>query len=391
MVAACPLPAPRGTPIRVLRLAEAMAERGHRVHVATYHHGVGSAAPAVRVHRIAPVEGYHDLGPGPNLGKLARLDPRLCRLLVSLLRREPVDLIHAHHFEGLLIGRVARSLVRRRMPLIFDAHTLLGSELPTYRLGLPSWLVRAAAVRGDRWLPPLADHVASCTERIRDVLVAAGTVGPERITVVPNGVEASRFDPGRQPREPGPPRLVFTGNLAPYQGVELMLAALRLVLDRRPDVRLTIVTAAPFDGYEVTARSLGVRDALDLRTASPAEEPRVLAAADVALNPRVRCDGVPMKLLNYMAAARPVVSFAGSAPGLVHRETAWLASDGDVAGFAAGILALVDDPVLARALGESGCRFVRAHHTWARSAEVADAMYGRLLGGVPAPGGESLR
>ncbi|CAN5167478.1 hypothetical protein BH20GEM2_BH20GEM2_04590 [soil metagenome] len=35
MVAACPLPAPRGTPIRILRLAEALALRGHEVHLVT--------------------------------------------------------------------------------------------------------------------------------------------------------------------------------------------------------------------------------------------------------------------------------------------------------------------------------------------------------------------
>ena len=47
MVAACPFPAPRGTPIRALRLAEALAARGHRVHVVTYHYGQGEVHPNV--------------------------------------------------------------------------------------------------------------------------------------------------------------------------------------------------------------------------------------------------------------------------------------------------------------------------------------------------------
>ncbi|HEU5042266.1 MAG TPA: glycosyltransferase family 4 protein [Gemmatimonadales bacterium] len=380
MVAACPLPAPRGTPIRILRLAEAMAARGHRVHVVAYHYGVGRVDPAVHLHRIPAVGGETSLRPGPSFRKLARLDPMLTRLLAGLLRREQVDLIHAHHFEGLLVGRAARALVRSEAPLIFDAHTLLTSELPTYGPSLPAWIKRLAGTTGDRWLPPLADHVASCTERIRHRLIEIGAMAPERVTVVPNGVEPRRCASGNTPRPTGTPsRLIFTGNLARYQGIDLMLEAFALVLQRRPDTRLTIVTAGPFDEYEGRARALRIRQAIDLVPASVDEEPALLAEADVALNPRIDCDGIPMKLLNYLAAGRPVVSFAGSAPGLTHRRTAWLAPDGDVQAFAGGILDLLNDARLAQALGERARHFVQTHHTWDRSAALAEEMYRRTL------------
>ena len=385
MVAACPFPAPRGTPIRALRMAEELASRGHRVHVVTYHHGVGPVDPSVHVHRIGKLR-YHELSPGPSLRKFTQLDPMLVRTLVRLLRRERVDLIHAHHFEGLLVGWAARALTRPGTPLIFDAHTLLTSELPTYHLGLPQWTKRFVAGRGDRWLPPLADHVASCTERIRSKLIETGAVGEDQVTLVPNGVELKRFETGDGRRAPGaPPRLIFTGNLARYQGIELMLRALRLVLERRPEARLTIVTGSTFAPYEARARELGVRAAIDLVPATVEEEPGLLGAADVALNPRVDCDGIPMKLLNYMAAARPVVSFAGSAPGLTHGETAWLADDGDVSAFAAGVLGLLDDPGLGRTMGEAGRRFVQANHTWFHSATLAEQMYRAILAARTSP------
>jgi glycosyltransferase involved in cell wall biosynthesis len=381
MVAACPFPAPRGTPIRVLRLAEEMASRGHRVHVVTYHHGVGEVDPSVQVHRIRRVEAYQELLPGPTLRKLGQLDPMLVGTLAGLLRRERVDIIHAHHFEGLLVGWAARAWVGARSPLVFDVHTLVTSELPTYDLGLPEWVKRAVATTADRWLPPLADHVASCTERIRVKLIEIGAMPPERITLVPSGVEVRRFDTGPGGGRPTgtPPRLIFTGNLARYQGIDLMLAALRVVLERRPDVRLTIVTSTAFDEYEAHARALGVRHAIDIVSASVAEEPTLLGGADLALNPRVDCDGIPMKLLNYMAAGRPVVSFAGSAPGLSHRDTAWLAADGDVQAFASGVLTLLDQTELGRRMGDNARRFVQANHTWARSVDRAEAMYARML------------
>lgn len=379
MVAACPFPAPRGTPIRIRRLAEGLASRGHRVHVVTYHFGMGTVDPAVTVHRIRAVTAYRRLEPGPTVGKLAVLDPLLAAKLFTLLRRERVDILHAHHFEGLVVAALARA--GRPIPLVFDAHTLLGSELPTYDLCLPSAVTRRLGAQGDRRLPRLADHVACCSGRIRDRLVEMGAVSRDRTTLVPNGVETGLFD-GAVPWAPvtsHAPTLVFTGNLARYQGIDFMLAALRKVLDRRADVRLTMVTTAPFDAYEARARELGVRGAIDLVVAPLDRVPSLLAGADVALNPRLSSDGIPIKLLNYMASGRAVVSFAGSAPGLTHRNTAWLANDGDVDGFAQGVLTLLDDRPLAETLGRNAQRFVRANHSWEQAVGCAETMYAGLL------------
>jgi glycosyltransferase involved in cell wall biosynthesis len=378
MVAACPFPAPRGTPIRILRMAEALAVRGHRVHVVTYHYGEGAVDPRVTVHRIPAVTGYRRLSPGPTLGKLALLDPLLGSTLFRFLRREQVDVIHAHHFEGLIVAAAVR--LGRSIPLVFDVHTLLGSELPTYALGLPRKAIRIVGRVADRRLPGLADHVIACSELIRDKLAGLQSVAHDRMTVIPNGVELGLFDVSPRPNPAGRPTLVFAGNLAQYQGIDLMLAALRRVLDRRPDVRLKLVTAGDFGSYETQARQLGVRDAIELLPAAVEDMPDLLAAADVALNPRVDCDGIPVKLLNYMAAGRPIVSFAGSAPGLTHRDNAWLAEDGDIEGFADGVLRLLDEPELAEALGAGARRFVELNHSWGRSAELIEAVYARLAG-----------
>jgi glycosyltransferase involved in cell wall biosynthesis len=178
---------------------------------------------------------------------------------------------------------------------------------------------------------------------------------------------------------PQPPTLIFTGNLAPYQGIDLMLSAFRRVLDRRQDARLQIVTESSFDEYAPMARDLGLTGAIDVVRAPFAEVPRLLASADVAVNPRVDCDGIPVKLLNYMAAAKPVVSFLSSAPGLRHQETGWLVSDGDVDGFARGALALLDDRELAGRLGRNARQFVEAEHSWGRSAELCEEIFHRML------------
>ena len=377
MVAACPYPARRGTPIRIQRLAEAMAARGHQVHVVTYHYGSAEVGPTLSVHRIPKIKSYNNLSPGPTYVKLALLDPLLAVKLWQVLRQHRVDIIHAHHFEGLLVAAAAR--LRARTPLIFDAHTLLTSELPFYSLGLPLWLTNRIAARLDRRLPGIADHVIAVTERIRQRLLQFGRVPENRVSVVPNGVESEFFSDRTVKGSNGRPTLIFTGNLAPYQGIDLMLLALRKVLNRRSDVRLKIVTDSSFEHYEALARELGVSGSIELVRAQYEEIPMLLAGATVAVNPRTDCDGIPVKLLNYMAAGKAILSFAGSAPGVCHQQTGWLVPDGDVDGFAEGALTLLGNAELASALGQNARRLVKDQHDWNRSAELTENIYRRVI------------
>jgi glycosyltransferase involved in cell wall biosynthesis len=380
VVAACPFPVPRGTPIRILRMAEALAERGHEVHVVTYHLGSGPVAPGVQLHRIDDIPSYRKLSPGPSYRKLIQVDTRLARLLRRLARELAFDVLHAHHYEGALVAGYARRGLP--IPVVFDAHTLLMSELPFYPLGLPVGVKRSLGIWMDRWIPRLADHTVTVTEAIHDRLIQDAGIAPDEVTVIANGVELEHFDPATHPPAPGAraPTLVFTGNLAEYQGIDLMLEAFARVLRRKPAARLLIGSDSPFAPYEALAARLGVRGSIDI-VDSPAftELPALLARGDVALNPRVDCQGVPVKLLNYMAAARPVVSFAGSAPGVTHAKTGWLAPSGDIAAFADGIVALLEQPDSAAAIGRAGRAYVAANCSWPAVAERCEALYERLI------------
>lgn len=361
-------------------MAEALADRGHEVHVVTYHLGSGPVSPAVRVHRIRDLGFYRKLSPGPSYRKLLFVDPYLVTLLRRLLREMDFDVIHAHHYEGVLVGAMARR--GRRVPMVYDAHTLLMSELPFYSLGLPTGLKRAAGLWIDRHVPRLANHTVCVTETIRGKLIGDAGMDPGQLSVISNGVEFEHFNAPGTSRLAGnrPPTLVFTGNLAEYQGIDLMLQAFQRVLQRAPATRLVIASDTPFDAYETLANELGVRQQVDI-VRSPAfkDLPAVLAAGDIALNPRVDCDGIPVKLLNYMAAGRPVVSFASSAPGVVHARTGWLAESGNIQAFADGVVTLIEDRVLATRLGDAAREYVSENCRWSIVAERCEALYRRMI------------
>jgi glycosyltransferase involved in cell wall biosynthesis len=359
-------------------MSEALAAAGHEIHVVTYHlRGAGTSTGLI-VHRTANLLSYRKESPGPAVQKLGLVDPLLVARLARVVREHRVDLIHAHHYEGLL---VARAVARwSGHPVIYDAHTLLESELAHY---LPRVLHGAARRVGrllDTWLPRKADHIISVSAAIRSRLLELGAAHPDRITVVGNGVEQAHFQiaPPKHERS-RPATLIFAGNLAPYQGIELLLEAFAKIRARDPGVRLQIVTESRFDSYEAMARELGVRDAIDLVHGGFAILPARLAGADVALNPRTYCDGIPLKLLNYMSAALPIVSFAGSAHYLEHDRTGRLVPDGDTTAFAAAVLDLLDHPTLASRLGQNARRHSDEYFSWPHAAGLVESVYHKVL------------
>ena len=380
MVAACPFPYPRGTPLRIERLAEALSHRGHEVHVVTYHLGSRRVPDSLQIHRTVSLPTYNKCTPGPTYQKLLLLDPLLALRLRQVLASRPFDVIHAHHYEGLLaaaaIGR------RSRPPTVYDAHTLLASELPDYGLGLSRSIKGVVGRLFDRWLPQRADHVVTVTKDLREALIQSAGLPPDRVTVVMNGVELDLFDCRTTDKSPARKRckqLIYTGNLAPYQGIDLMLRAFVRVRTQRPGTRLMLLTESSFDPYESLARDLGIRDQVDLHRGDINEAVRRLSEADVALNPRVRCPGIPQKLLNYMAARKAVVTFAGSAKVLKHCQSGLVVPDNNIEAFAAACVRLLDDERLAEALGDNARQHVEHQCTWERAGEATEAVYRRLV------------
>ncbi len=380
MIATCPLPWPRGTPIRIHRMAEALVGLGHEIHVVTYPVGDASVAVNYRMHRVAHSDTPLDTAPGPSLRKLAYLDPLVLARVRRLLQDESFDLIHAHHYESLIAALLARG--RRRVPLVFDVHTLLAPELPHYRVPLPRRMLADMGERLDRSLPRRADQVIAVSERMQQWLTSHGGVPAGRISLIPNGVEHAHFaTPMRPPpRGDAPRRIVFAGNLAEYQSVRLLLEAFRRVRASMPDVRLVLVTDASLEPLEPSMRGLGIADFVSRVGGDYASLPRHLAEADVLANPRVQCTGVPQKVLNYMAAGRPTVSFESSRGPLRDGVTGLVVPEGDVDAFAGAMLRLMREPALGDALGQAARREVVARHGWSQVAERVATVYERVAG-----------
>lgn len=361
-------------------MAEALARRGHEAHVATYPAGDDTTPIPYHIHRIARGNRQLDPRPGPSARKLLYLDPLLCKRVMSLLDKLSFDVIHAHHYEGLITSLCARQLTRR-IPVIYDAHTLLASELPYYRLLMPRRLAAMAGRMLDRKLPRCADHIIAVTDRMRAWFTDDAGIPHARISLIPNGVEYEHFAVN-EPVDAGPaaaPQVVFAGNMAEYQGIELLLQVFRRVRDAIHSARLLLITDSALGHRAAQIEKLGLTGSVSLADADYASLPSRLAAADVLANPRIDCDGIPQKLLNYMAAGRPIVSFAGSAGPLEHGKTALVVPDGNIDAFANAVLRLIHEPGLGASLGQAAQHKVNAEHGWQHVAEQVESIYGQLV------------
>ncbi|MBI3179855.1 MAG: glycosyltransferase family 4 protein [Deltaproteobacteria bacterium] len=353
MLAPCPFPTHQGTQVLIRHLAAALSRAGHRVHLVTYGYGEYDEALPFRVHRARRFDA--GLRSGPNWTKPAA-DAAMLVAAHRVVKSEKVDLWHVHNIEGLALGALLK--LHARLPLVYHAHNAMGPELPVYfRRHITRVLASKLGDVLDQTLPRAADAVVVFDPDQKTFLEVSG-VSPQRVHVIPPGLDGSEVAPADpaemaklRERYGGGPWLIYAGNPDPYQNLPLMWRAFALVREKRPDVRLLMVSHHPAAAFAGELNSSGApggvvfhqyRDIAELRA--------LLALAEVGLSPRTLWVGAPIKVLNYLAAGVPVVACRSGARHVVTPECGVLV-DGTAEAFASGIFRLLLEP-----LDRDGCR-----------------------------------
>src|SRR5690606_18712208 len=120
---------------------------------------------------------------------------------------------------------------------------LLATELPYYRLPLPAKVTARIGRWLDAGLPRRADHIIAVTAGMRQWLTTQGAASESCVSLIQNGVEHEHFPPpGGRTSNAGCVRIVYSGNLAEYQGIDLLLRAFQRVHEIVPQARLLLVT-----------------------------------------------------------------------------------------------------------------------------------------------------
>ena len=320
------------------------------------------------------------------------LGPRELRAvgrLYRLIRRERPAIVETHTAKAGFVGRLAARLAR--VPVVI--HTFHGHILDAYFGPLKTRLLRQM----ERVLARGTDAIVAVSEGVKRDLVAYGVADPNKIKVMPLGIELEPFlasdsarggfrtDLGLDGRE----RLVgIVGRLFPIKNHRLFLEAAAVVARAEAHARFIVVG----DGIlrpelEACARELGIGDRV-LFTGWRRDLPRIYADLDVLV---VSSDneGTPVAAIEAMASGCPVVATSvGGVPDVIrHGETGILVPPRSPRELAEGISAVLQDQALRAGLGEKARADVQERFDSRRMIADGERLYLRLLaakgGGEP--------
>ena len=239
-----------GMNVYVVELARRLAERGIEVDVFT--RATSSALPPV----VSLADGVHvrhiHAGPFEGLTK-HELPAQLCVFAREVLRAEaaqPVghyDVVHSHYWLSGQVGALARD--RWGVPLVHTMHTM--AKVKNAALAAGDTPEPAARVIGEQQVVEAADVLIANTDLEAKQLIDLYDADPGRVDVVHPGVDLDRFRPVAAAELPalrarlGLPAdavvLLFAGRIQPLKAPDVLVRAVAMLLERRPELRSRLV------------------------------------------------------------------------------------------------------------------------------------------------------
>jgi glycosyltransferase involved in cell wall biosynthesis len=306
-------------------------------------------------------------------------------------RRGDFDIVH----DNQCLGHGMLGLVEDGWPLLTTLHhpitvdrqlALDHTTNPWQRFTTRRWFgFLRMQVRVARRLPA----IVTVSQNSRTDISSELGVAPERVTVVPVGVDHEVFRPPLD-RRPVPGRLMVTSSSdVPLKGlVPLLEAVAKLATEREIEL---VVIGDPRPGGRVAKAidRLGLEHIVRCVTGiSDAELAALYGQAEVAIVPSLY-EGFSLPAIEAMACGVPVVATTGGAlPEVVGRdgETGLLVAPNDPGALAGAIARVLDDPALGRQLGDAGRERVLHRFTWQVTASGTAECYAAMLAGRPLPG-----
>ena len=297
----------------------------------------------------------------------------------TLLFRGRVGLVHVHSASNASFWRkstfVALALAMHR-PVILHVH---GG-------GFVHFYERCGALR-KRIVRFLLEHVAR-------VVIVADYWRAELRLIAPRATLLRIYNPlsaaellVESSRAHECQRILFLGRLSRQKGVDDLLQAFAAVHGEHPSSRLDLCGDGDAEQVTCRARALGVADAVRLHGWVTGDRKReLLREAGLYVLPSY-IEGMPMSVLEAMAAGLPVVATpVGGVPELVRSGLdGYIVPAGDTASLAGALARLLGDGEQRRRMGERGCQRVAAHFTPAKILLQVEALY-RDLGWRPLHG-----
>ena len=377
---------------RVWQESRALVDAGYRVTVicpmgSTHDREPDVTIEGVRILRypLRPATG----GPVGYIREYSMALWHTTRMAVRVRREASIDVVHACNPPDLLFV-VALFLRIGGSRFVFDQHDLV-PELFQSRFARGGrflyWLTRAA----ERLTFACADAVISTNQSYRNVAIERGKMRPERVAVVRSAPDLRRFirrDPDPNLSRGKKHLIAYLGVMGPQDGVDYALRALAHLRYGigRDDVHSIFMGAGDaFDEMVALSKELELTDIVEF-TGRVSDDfvQRCLSTADVCLSPDppnpLNNVSTMNKVVEYMAMARPIVSFELLEARVSAGESALYVGGTDVVAFASAIDELLDDPERRSRMGRVGRDRVERELSWDTSRHNLIDFYAAIIG-----------
>jgi len=315
--------------------------------------------------------------------------------LTSAARRDRPAVIHAasNHWNGLTAVNVARRL---GLPSIYEVRGLWevtrGSRNPEWaESNMFKYIARmeADAAKG-------ATKVFTITNALREEMIARG-VDEQKITVLPNGVDTSRFTPiprdeqlAREVGVVGKTVIGYVGSILDYEGLELLIDAAAELAAVRHDFHVLFVgDGAELETFSQRVREEGLEEVITFTGRVPHEDvERYYSLVDITPFPRLPlpvCEMVsPLKPFEAMAMGKAIVAsdVAALAEIITPGANGFLHSKGDAQSLTAELQRLLDDRDLTQRIGKQARDWVVQHRDWKQISTTVAEAYSELAVGL---------
>ena len=381
-----------GMNVYVLELARRLAER--QVEVDVFTRATGGAMPPVvdvsdgiRVHHVSA-------GPYEGLTK-HELPAQLCVFAREVLRTEAYhppgyyDLVHSHYWLSGQVGALARD--RWGVPLVHTMHTMAKVKNAAMAAGdTPEPMARLI---GEEQVVASADMLVANTDDEARQLIDLYDADPGRVEVVHPGVDLGTFRDvgmsGARERLGLPPHgqvITFVGRIQPLKAPDVMLRAIAVLLERRPELRstLTVVVVGGPSGSGLARPDVLVRLAEDLgitevvRFVPPVAQDRLVdwyAASTLVCVPSYN-ESFGLVAIEAQASGTPVVAAAvgGLTTAVRDGQSGVLVADHEPGSYAAAFERVLLEPGLRDRLA-AGAEAHAQQFGWDRTADVMLGVY----------------
>lgn len=303
--------------------------------------------------------------------------------------RRGFDVMHAHNPpDTLFLAALPFKLLGKKF--VFDQHDL-SPELYRSRYGAAEGFYTRLLGMFEWCSLKLADITIATNESYKQIQIERANKNPSDVFVVRNGPNQMRMTPAAP--SAGLKRmnkcvLCYIGSLNPQDGVDYLLRSLRYLLHslNRADFYCVIMgTGDSLQDLRDLAKNLKLNGCVELTGFVSDEELQAnLAAADICVDPDPSSPlndvSTWIKVMEYMASAKPIVSFDLKETRFSARDAAIYVKPNNETKFAEAIAHLMDEPELRKQMGAYGRRRVEDELQWSKVSKNLLSAYERLLG-----------